>query len=145
MKDGYHVNCTVSSNFLLDKGRVAENLQKECLCYFIILKEIFIILYQKRYSIYNSNISNCNICFQYRYLKYISIIYTFYRILSGFHRTFATGVACRQGTLTPPDTSSRPFGTCKCSTCCDQSFFRTCHYFSGLCSSNIPLYFFDFA
>ena len=29
-------NCTVSSNFLLDKGRVAENLQKECLCYFII-------------------------------------------------------------------------------------------------------------
>ena len=37
---------------------------------------------------------------------------TFYRILSGFHRTFATGVACRQGTLTPPDTWSRPFGTC---------------------------------
>ena len=36
MKDGYHVNCTMSSNFLLDKGRVAENLQKECLCYFII-------------------------------------------------------------------------------------------------------------
>ena len=37
MKDGYHVNCTVSSNFLLDKGRVAENLQKECFCYFIII------------------------------------------------------------------------------------------------------------
>ena len=36
MKDGYHVNCTVSSNFLLDKGGVAENLQKECFCYFII-------------------------------------------------------------------------------------------------------------
>ena len=36
MKDGYHVNCAVSSNFLLDKGHVAENLQKECLCYFII-------------------------------------------------------------------------------------------------------------
>ena len=33
---------------------------------------------------------------------------TFYRILSGFHRTFATGVACRQGTLTPPDTWSCP-------------------------------------
>ena len=29
---------------------------------------------------------------------------TFYPILSGFHRIFATGVACRQGTLTPPDT-----------------------------------------
>ena len=47
---------------------------------------------------------------------------TYYRILSGFHRTFATGVACRQGTLTPPDTWSRPFGTCICSTCWDQSF-----------------------
>ena len=47
---------------------------------------------------------------------------TFYRILSGFHRTFATGVACRQGTLTPPDTWSRPFRTCICSTCWDQSF-----------------------
>ena len=47
---------------------------------------------------------------------------TFYRILSGFHRTFATAVAYRQGTLTPPDTWSRPFGTCICSTCWDQSF-----------------------
>ena len=36
MKDGYLVNCTVPANFLLDKGRVAENLQKECLCYFIM-------------------------------------------------------------------------------------------------------------
>ena len=45
-----------------------------------------------------------------------------YRILSGFHGKFATGVACRQGTLTPPDTWSRPFGTCICSTCWDQSF-----------------------
>ena len=40
----------------------------------------------------------------------------------GFHRPSATGVACRQGTLTPPDTWSRPFGTCMCSTCWDQSF-----------------------
>ena len=48
----------------------------------------------------------------------------FYRILSDFHRTFATGVACRQGTLTPPDTWSRPFGTCICSTCWDQSFSK---------------------
>ena len=28
----------------------------------------------------------------------------FSRILIGFHRTFATGVACRQWTVTPPDT-----------------------------------------
>ena len=31
--------------------------------------------------------------------------------------------------LTLPDTWSRPFGTCICSTCWDQSFFRTCRYF----------------
>ena len=31
----------------------------------------------------------------------------FYRIMRGFHRTFATGVACRQETLTPPETWSR--------------------------------------
>ena len=37
MKDGYQVNCTVSSNFLLDKGRVAENLQKECLVILLYL------------------------------------------------------------------------------------------------------------
>ena len=60
---------------------------------------------------------------------------TFYRIMGGFHRTFATGVACRQGTITSPDTWSRPFGTWLCSTCWDQSFFWTCRYFSGLCSS----------
>ena len=40
----------------------------------------------------------------------------------GFHGASATGVACRQGTLTPPDTWSRPFGTCICSTCWNQSF-----------------------
>ena len=36
---------------------------------------------------------------------------TFHRIMRGFHREFATSVACRHGTLTPPDTWSRPFGT----------------------------------
>ena len=33
---------------------------------------------------------------------------TFYRLMRGFHITFVTGVACWQGTLTPPDTWSRP-------------------------------------
>ena len=54
---------------------------------------------------------------------------TFYRMLRGFHITFATGVACRQGTLTPSDSWSRPFGTCMYSTCLDQSFFRTSRIF----------------
>ena len=54
-------------------------------------------------------------------------------------------MGCRHGTLTPPDTWSRPFGTCICSTCRDNSFFRICCYFSGLCSSNIPWYFLDSA
>ena len=32
-----------------------------------------------------------------------------YRITSGFHGAFATGVACQQGTLTLPDTWFRSF------------------------------------
>ena len=47
---------------------------------------------------------------------------TLYRTRPFTEFWFATGVACRQGTLTPPDTWSRPFGTCICSTCWDQSF-----------------------
>ena len=70
---------------------------------------------------------------------------TFCRIVSGFRRTFATIVACRQWTLNSPDTWSLPFGTCMCSTCWDLSFFQTCRYFSGLYSSIIPRYFLDFA
>ena len=64
---------------------------------------------------------------------------TFYRILSGFHITFATDVACRQGKFTPPDTWSRPFGTCICFTCWDQSFVRTCRYFSPYYALRISL------
>ena len=37
----------MSSNFLLDKGRVAENLQKECICYFIISSTI---LWRNRFN-----------------------------------------------------------------------------------------------
>ena len=33
---------------------------------------------------------------------------TFYLIVQGFHRTYATGAACQQRTLTPPDTRSCP-------------------------------------
>ena len=33
---------------------------------------------------------------------------TFYLIVQGFHRTFATGAACQRRTLTPPDTWSCP-------------------------------------
>ena len=38
------------------------------------------------------------------------------------------------------DTWSRPFGTCM-----RPILFRNCRYFTGLCSSNIPRYFLDFA
>ena len=34
---------------------------------------------------------------------------TFYLIVQGFHRTYATGAACQQRTLTPPDTWSCSF------------------------------------
>ena len=33
---------------------------------------------------------------------------TFYLIVQGFHRTYATGAACQERTLTPPDTWSCP-------------------------------------
>ena len=67
---------------------------------------------------------------------------TLYWLTSCFNRTFATGVACWQWTLTPPDTWSRPIWDLHiCSTCWDQSFSRTCRYFSGLCTSNIPWHF----
>ena len=35
-------------------------------------------------------------------------VFDFYLIARGFHRTFATGAACQQRTLTPPDTWSCP-------------------------------------
>ena len=41
---------------------------------------------------------------------------TFYLFVWGFYRTCATGAACQQRTLTPPDTWFCPtFGTCMCS------------------------------
>ena len=55
----------------------------------------------------------------------LSLIYflNFTLLNIGFHRTSVTGVTCWQGTLTPPDTWFRPFGTCICSTCWDQLSF----------------------
>ena len=49
--------------------------------------------------------------------------------LVGFHRTFAMGVACRQGTLTPPVTWSRPF--------CWGYFGRDFGIFSHFCLKNL--------
>ena len=44
-----------------------------------------------------------------------------------------------------PNSSGHNHGPVSCSTCWDQSFSRTCCYFSGLRTSNIPRYFLDFA
>ena len=41
---------------------------------------------------------------------------TFYLIVQGFHRTYATGAACQQRTLTPPDTWSCPTLGLACET-----------------------------
>ena len=41
-------------------------------------------------------------------LSQISSFFYFYLIVQGFHRTYATGAACQQRTLTPPDTWSSP-------------------------------------
>ena len=63
----------------------------------------------------------------------------------GFYGTSATGVACRQGTLTPSDTWSRPFWDLHMFNLLRPILSRTCRYFSVLCYSNIPWYFLDFA
>ena len=44
---------------------------------------------------------------------------TFYRVVRGFHRTFATGAACKQRTLTLPDTWSCPIWDLRSSFCWD--------------------------
>ena len=72
----------------------------------------------------------------------------FYRIIRGFHRTFATDVACQYGTLTPLDTWSCPiwdlhkFYFLRPIISLNLSLFC-----SGLCSLIIPryMYFLDFA
>ena len=61
----------------------------------------------------------------------------FYLIARGFHRTFATGAACQQRTLSPPDTWSCPtFGPCKCSNV-ETNVSWTC-LVSGLLSFEHP-------
>ena len=69
---------------------------------------------------------------------------TFYRLKRGFNRTFATGVACWQGTLTPPDTRSRPIWDLHMFYLLNP-FPEIVVIFSGLFTSNIPRYFLDFA
>ena len=62
---------------------------------------------------------------------------TFYRIFSGFHKTFATGDAHSSGHLVPSLWDLLMFYLLR------PILFQTC-YFSGLCSSNIPRYFLNF-
>ena len=61
---------------------------------------------------------------------------------------FAKGVACRCNdgdAYSSEHLVQSHLGTCMCFTCWNQSFFRTCRYFSVLCTSNVPRYFLDFA
>ena len=64
--------------------------------------------------------------------------------LRGFHRAFATGVACQQGALTLLDILFLPLlGTCLCSNCWDQ-IPRTCHVSTRFFTLNTLWYFLDF-
>ena len=54
---------------------------------------------------------------------------TFYLIVRGFHRTFATGAACQQRTLTPPDTWSCPIWDLQMFFCWDHCY-SILHYTS---------------
>ena len=66
---------------------------------------------------------------------------TFYLILWGFHRTFATGAACQQRTLTPPDTWSCPTLGLAC-VLMSRPISPELFLFPDLWVSNIPRYFF---
>ena len=68
-----------------------------------------------------------------------------HKIMRGFHRTFATGVACRQGSLTPPDTWSRPIIDWHMFYLLRPIFFPNLSLFSGPCTLNIPHYILPFA
>ena len=67
---------------------------------------------------------------------------TEYRFLLGICKGcgMLIGDAYSSGHLVPSH-----FGACICSTCWYQSFPRTCPYFSGLCTSNTPRCFLNFA
>ena len=70
---------------------------------------------------------------------------TFYRIIRGFQRICETVWRVDRGRLLLRTPTHVPSETCMCSTCWGKSLSKTCHYISGLCTSNIPRYFLDFA
>ena len=65
---------------------------------------------------------------------------TFYLIVQGFHRTYATGAACQQRTLTPPDTWSCPTLGLAC-VLMSRPFFPELVLSPDLWISNTPRYF----
>ena len=65
---------------------------------------------------------------------------TFYLIVRGFHRTFATGTACQQRTLTPPNTWSCPTLGLAC-VLKSRPNFPELFLFPDFWVSNIPRYF----
>ena len=65
---------------------------------------------------------------------------TLYLIVQGFHRTYATGVACQQRTLTPPDTWSCPTLGLACVLMLRPISFELV-LFPDFWVSNIPRYF----
>ena len=65
---------------------------------------------------------------------------TFYHIMRGFHRTLATGAACQQRTLTPPDTWSCPTLGLAC-VLMSRPISPELVLFQDFWVSNIPRYF----
>ena len=65
---------------------------------------------------------------------------TFYLIVQGFHRTYATGAACQQRTLTPPDTWFSPTSGLAC-VLMSRPFSPEIVLSPDFWTSNIPRYF----
>ena len=144
------LRATRLSNKLLEKGYVKERLKSSMKKFYgrygDIIKQYEVPLSRMLNDIlikYNDNLPSIRL-----YTK--SVIFvpnsTFYRLMRSFHRKFTTGVLCWQGTLTHPDTWSRPIWDMHMFYLLRPILFpELVVFFPGLFTSNISRYFLDFA
>ena len=136
------LRATRLSNKLLEQGYVKERLKSS-------LRKFYRGSYQTIWSFPLTKVKWHSVTWPYTmttpYWSDFVPNSTFYRILSGFHRTFCDGCGMSTGDayssrhLVPSLWDLHMFYLLRL------ILFRTCRYFTGLCFSNIPRYFLDFA
>ena len=128
------LRATRLSNKLLEQGYVKERL-KSSLKKFLVDTGIL-----SNNTKFLSNECLMTFCILTKYNDTFLQNSTFYRFMRGFHRKLATGVACWQGTLTPPNTWSRPIWDLHMVYLLRPILFPNLYFFFGLFTSNIPRY-----